>query len=460
MSTWTVKSQWIVFHLVRCICQDTQLNAQLEPCILQGCTVREALKRKLTRAAAAQRFSYATCQYPTSHNVEVFPIVNIVGIIVAILSVSLRVAGRVVSSKMGRDDYTIVVALLTAAAISGVGFPMGSHGLGRDIWMVAFEDISKTLKLFFIEENLYVLCIAMIKSSMLLLYLRLFPTPTLRGAVLCTLAFTTAWGLASFFAQVFSCNPISYYWLSWDGQHRGKCVSHNALLLAHAIINIILDVVVIGLPMPTLLKLRMSLEKRIGMCLMFAVGIVVTIISILRLVEAVGFNSTTNPTMCVWSILEVDIGIMCSCMPGIRASCKYVWAAITRKNTGDGPTSGRGSSRNQHPLKASKYSGGYIAQNPRFKEMDASPRGYSLNDSREYYGRSGEFIRLKEVEPMYETRASKSHTAIHEASKDSISSEKSSHGKFYSKSHPGEQQSKWSSQGNLAHMTWLSDGDS
>ena len=44
---------------------------------------------------------------------EIIPIVNIVGIIVAILSVSLRVAGRLVSSKMGSDDYTIVAALVS-----------------------------------------------------------------------------------------------------------------------------------------------------------------------------------------------------------------------------------------------------------------------------------------------------------------------------------------------------------
>ncbi|KAG2414817.1 hypothetical protein HFD88_006005 [Aspergillus terreus] len=249
-----------------CICQDTQLNAQVKPCILQSCTVKEAL--------SAQRFSYTTCKYPTSNDVEIIHIVNIVGIIVAILSVSLRVAGRIVSSKMGSDDYTIVAALFTAVAIAGVGFPLGSHGLGRDIWMVSFANITKTLKLFFIEEILYVICIPMIKASMLLLYLRLFPCRTLRIAVLFTLTFTIAWTVASFFGELFSCSPIHYYWQRWDGEHKGRCVNHNALLLAHAITNITLDVVVIGLPLPTLLKLRVSLEKRIGLCLMFAVGFV------------------------------------------------------------------------------------------------------------------------------------------------------------------------------------------
>lgn len=154
---------------------------------------------------------------------------------------------------------------------------------------------------------------------MLLLYLRLFPNKPVRLAIYTALGITTLWGIGSFFAQVFSCSPMSFYWNQWDGEHAGKCSNHNALLLAHAIINIVLDVVVIALPMPVLWKLQMSWEKRTGMCLMFAVGIVyvspfhyhhlpaasspnihnpsrVTVISVFRLVEAVGFNSTTNPT--------------------------------------------------------------------------------------------------------------------------------------------------------------------
>ncbi|RDW76841.1 uncharacterized protein DSM5745_06833 [Aspergillus mulundensis] len=61
-------------------------------------------------------------------------------------------------------------------------------------------------------------------------------------------------------------------------------------------INLLLDVLVIVLPMPVLVRLQMSIEKRVGMSLMSAVGLVVTVISVLRLVETMGFNDTTNPT--------------------------------------------------------------------------------------------------------------------------------------------------------------------
>ncbi|KAL4939192.1 hypothetical protein BDV06DRAFT_214513 [Aspergillus oleicola] len=370
-----------------CICADAQLNAALEPCVAATCTIKQSL--------TTQNYSYTTCQYPASDNTLTFPIVNIVGIIVAILSVALRLMNRVVAGQLGLDDYTIVGALAVAIAISGVGFPLKTYGLGQNIWTIPFDDIDECMKLFFIEEVLYVISTALVKLSMLLLYLRLFPNRLLRLAIFISLAITTAWAVGSFFAQLFSCQPISYYWKQWDQEHVGHCVSHNDLLLSHSIINIVLDVLVIILPMPVLVKLHMSLEKRIGMCLMFAVGLVVTVISMLRLVESVGFNTTMNPTkdfvpVGVWSLLEIDIGIMCSCMPGIRALCKRLYAIIFNK-----PTGYAGSSRTK-PNNVSG-SGSGAGSNPR---NQISPRHYASKSksSDGSGGSAGQFIRLTEVE--------------------------------------------------------------
>lgn len=129
-------------------------------------------------------------------------------------------------------------------------------------------------QLFFVEQALYCVSISLIKSSMLFLYLRLFPDKILRVLVYITLAITISWGVSSLVALCLACRPLPYYWNRWDGEHEGKCVALDVLLLEHAIVNIVLDVVIVGLPMPTLLRLQMSLEKRVGMCLMFAMGIV------------------------------------------------------------------------------------------------------------------------------------------------------------------------------------------
>jgi hypothetical protein len=168
-------------------------------------------------------------------------------------------------------------------------------GLGTDFWNIPFENITRTLyvrtliflppsglpnasnqhrfQLFAIVVNLYPPTIALIKISMLLLYLRLFPSTTLRIATITILTLTAIWGLVYTLINVFICNPRNYAWEQWDGEHEGKCMDQQAILMSHAIMNIVLDVVVIALPLPTLLRLKLGRDKKVGVCVMFVIGI-------------------------------------------------------------------------------------------------------------------------------------------------------------------------------------------
>lgn len=116
--------------------------------------------------------------------------------------------------------------------------------------------------------------VTLTKISMLLLFLRLFPDQAFRIATKVVLAFTTAWGIAMLITKALSCRPLSYFWTSWDGEHEGVCIDHENLIWAHASINILLDLVIISLPMPTLLSMNLSWRKKLAICVMFAVGIV------------------------------------------------------------------------------------------------------------------------------------------------------------------------------------------
>lgn len=107
---------------------------------------------------------------------------------------------------------------------------------------------------------------------MLCLFLQIFPNRGARITAYVGLVVVTIWGIAAILILLFSCRPLSYYWDQWDGEHTGKCLDQDKLLLGHSIVNIGLDVIVIIIPMPTLAKLRMPLEKKLGVCAMFAVG--------------------------------------------------------------------------------------------------------------------------------------------------------------------------------------------
>jgi hypothetical protein len=107
---------------------------------------------------------------------------------------------------------------------------------------------------------------------MLLLYLRIFPNRNLRIATFIMLAIVSMWGVAYTLVIIWICSPRSFAWLGWDGEHTGTCVNSMVVQVSHAILNIVFDVIVLGMPLPVLLRLDMSKTKKAGVCVMFLTG--------------------------------------------------------------------------------------------------------------------------------------------------------------------------------------------
>jgi hypothetical protein len=83
---------------------------------------------------------------------------------------------------------------------------------------------------------------------------------------------TICYGITFLFAFAFQCSPVSYNWNGWDGEQEGRCVKTNPLVVAAAALNIVLDVWVIALPIPKVLKLQASTTTKLQVTFMFSVG--------------------------------------------------------------------------------------------------------------------------------------------------------------------------------------------
>lgn len=173
---------------------------------------------------------------------------------------------------------------------------MANFGLGKDIWTVPFDDITAILKIYFFDEDLYLTALPLVKISILLFYLRIFPQTWFRYACLATMAACVGYGIAFLLVSVFQCQPIDLAWNHWDGEHPGKCNDINAQGWTSAALNVVLDIVVLALPMPVIAKLELNKRKKALVVLMFSTGFLVTIISIIRLQVLVHFGGTTNFT--------------------------------------------------------------------------------------------------------------------------------------------------------------------
>lgn len=122
--------------------------------------------------------------------------------------------------------------------------------------------------------------------------------------------------------------------------YRGTCINAMAQIYAGAGVNTFMDLVVFVLPIPRLLKVQISTRRKIGVCATFLVGLFVTLCSIIRLYYVVHWSATTNPTwtyskIAFWSLVEVDVGMICCCMPALSGPLKKFWTGTVAKPLSD-----------------------------------------------------------------------------------------------------------------------------
>ncbi|KAM3423449.1 hypothetical protein BST61_g880 [Cercospora zeina] len=218
-------------------------------------------------------------------------------------------------------------------------------GFGTDVWTVQFNNLTRILKIFWVRELGYVFVGGLVKVSLLLSYLRFFSAPQFRLGVFITIGLASAYIVAFSLAAALQCSPESYAWHRWDGEHKGHCVPFFRLIWSSAVSNIFLDFVILGLPIAQLWKMNLNSRKKFLVMLMFGVGFLVTIISILRLYSLVHYATATNFTWAyvlpgVWAKLESYLSVVCACMPAIRQFIRRFTPRLIGSTRGEGTTTG------------------------------------------------------------------------------------------------------------------------
>ncbi|KAJ4334626.1 hypothetical protein N0V95_009118 [Ascochyta clinopodiicola] len=267
-----------------------------------------------------------TCHAPVRNKSETARVANIVLSVVSVACGVTRIVYKAVYSmaELGWDDYTVILTLLagvpSVVLIDRASLP---NGLGRDVWTVPFDRITAFVRWLYVLEILYFFQITLLKLTLLFFFLRIFPKTIVRNVLKGTIIFTILYGLTFVIIAIFQCRPINHYWDNWDLEHDGKCININALAWSNAIISIVLDIWMLVLPLYEVFRLQLSWRKKLSVAIMFLVGTFVTVVSCLRLQSLVTFAASSNPTwdqvqVINWSNIEVNVGIICACLPTLR----------------------------------------------------------------------------------------------------------------------------------------------
>lgn len=152
---------------------------------------------------------------------------------------------------------------------------------GRPVGYAAADDRRSILtdrQIGFVSSVMYFAGMPLAKISILLFYLTIIPDQTYRLTTYAMIAVNVAFGLAVVPANIFQCHPIGRVTFPGDADADGSCFDAQAFVLATGGINIGLELIVLILPIPALLRVRRPLRQRVAIIVLFSLGILYVVV--------------------------------------------------------------------------------------------------------------------------------------------------------------------------------------
>ncbi|USP76539.1 uncharacterized protein yc1106_03813 [Curvularia clavata] len=257
--------------------------------------------------------------------------------------VGLRLISRfLVVRKPGWDDYTMFLAWTIAFGASFSLCYGATKGLGRKQENIPPEWQGAMKKSSYAFSVLYNPALMTTKTSILLFYLTLSKTQKVfRGATIATLVVVNVGGLALTILNILQCRPIGAAFAS-PVPSTAHCTNIVTIYLSSAPLNIITDLAILFLPMPILTGMRLPKKQKIILVITFGFGIFVAVVDVIRIaylqqaqrntLEAAQQQTTESGNdqrntgnfgwfsslSFMWSAVEINLGIMCGCVPALK----------------------------------------------------------------------------------------------------------------------------------------------
>ncbi|KAI3584159.1 hypothetical protein IWW34DRAFT_721715 [Fusarium oxysporum f. sp. albedinis] len=249
--------------------------------------------------------------------VEAHLIINSILVGIAVMVVGLRVYSRIFSNaRLGLDDAFILVAAPLGVGMLIVQGLWTRMGIGYSITEAAVN-IGLILRLLVAYELIFAMATFVIKLSVLSFYLRIFVHRNLRLYAKLSMGFISLWTLGNVLQVFLICRPFA---ASYDPTVKGTCGNQVSSFIAIGAFNAITDVLILSLPLPVLWSLQARTCTKVGLTIIFSIGLLVSVVAIIRIISLTSVDVKGNLTgTMVWaaflSTVEPNLAIVCVSLP-------------------------------------------------------------------------------------------------------------------------------------------------
>lgn len=215
------------------------------------------------------------------------------------------------------QNYMLIVTKLSSWAMTAVVAAETSGGKGAYAGTLSTETI---VKLIVTSNILWILSVNTTKASILVQYFRIF-SDRFQRAICWTLMLlllpTASWAA---FGGLFACQPVVKL---WRPEIPGHCMDAQNYWLSVAGIDIGLDFLVLLLPLPAILRLRLPRKQKTALVTILLLGFAVCVFSVVRLSTVLitaneGDFVASSVWAIVWSAVEANVGIICASLLSLK----------------------------------------------------------------------------------------------------------------------------------------------
>ncbi|KAJ5090285.1 hypothetical protein N7532_008969 [Penicillium argentinense] len=231
---------------------------------------------------------------------------------------------KFVRNAFGVDDYFVIIALIWVLFFAALSIALTFYGIGYHQDDIPLEKLPNMQYAVYISLCTYLFVACSVKISVVIFIMRVFPTNFIRYYGFGIIAFMVLLTISGEVPLIFQCKPVR---AAYDKTVPGyKCFTPDTLFdieMYQGVLMFFIDIAIITMPIPTIWKLQMPIQRRLSIIGVFSLGLVACAVGLARLPTLVYQKNITDftyagATPLIWLNMEFGLALVTGSLPSMR----------------------------------------------------------------------------------------------------------------------------------------------